>query len=324
MTVEPICLSDHGLAVLGAALFLDLAIGDPLWLPHPVRLMGWIIAKGEGVARRIPAPERLQGALLSIVVVGLSAVGALGTASAASVLSPAAGAAVSVVMVFYGLSLRCLADEVSRVGRSLREGDILEARRRLSRIVGRDTAAMDQGQIAMAAIETAAENLVDGFTSPFFYACIAGPTGIMAYKAVNTLDSMIGYQDSRYRRFGTFAARLDDAANFLPARLTLAFLALAAPFVRGEAPWTFWTTAVREARKHSSPNSGLSEAAFAMVLGVRLGGPAVYGGRRVERGFIMEHNPLPSAQHVSRAVRLLYASGLGCAVSFCLLPNFLF
>ncbi len=291
-------------------------------MPHPIRLMGIAISKGEGIARRVPLPPFWQGALLSLTVVGLSATAAWMVVCSAALMSPQAGRVVAAMVIFFGIALRCLGDEVMEVGRALEGGDLERARQRLSRIVGRRTSSMDGGQVAMAAIETAAENLVDGFTAPLFYAALAGPVGIMAYKAVNTLDSMIGYRNQRYARFGTFAARLDDAANYLPARLTLLLISLVAPLFSGISPWRFAIRALREARKHASPNSGLPEAAFALLLKVRLGGPARYGSRLCPREFMLPENPIPSPSDVRRAVRWLYGCGLLWAMVIYLYANF--
>ncbi len=315
--MELFFLSPYGQWALVAAFFMDMVLGDPVWLPHPIRWIGSLIERGEAVARRLPLPEFFQGMLLVLMV--LVVVG--GTVGVmlrfVATISWWVEWLLSVVVLYYGLSLRCLAREVAEVGKALQEMGVEAARKRLSYLVGRDTSKMDEAQILMAAIETAAENLVDGFTSPFFYACIGGPVGIMLYKAVNTMDSMIGYLDHRYRRFGTFAARLDDVANFVPARLTLYLLSVGA-VLQGRNPFSFIRAAFNEAKKHSSPNSGLCEAAFASLLSVKLGGPAVYGGRRVEREFIFPENSPPTRHDLDQAVRLLYGMGSAfCGLALC-------
>ena len=299
--------------VLASALLLDLLLGDPRWLPHPIRWIGWAIASGERLVRRLPLPPGLQGGLLVAGVVAATGVATWAVVAAAGLAGPWVQGGAKAVVLFYGLSLRSLGDEVLAVARALERQGLPAARHRLSFIVGRETHSMGQAQVSMAAVETAAENLVDGFAAPLLYGVAAGPVGIMAYKAVNTLDSMVGYRNERYLRFGAPAARLDDLANWLPARLTLLFLALLAPFRGQGSPWSFGARVLVEAGKHASPNSGIPEAAFALLLGVRLGGPATYGGRPCPRPFMAPENPLPGPEAIPRAVALLYLSGLALA-----------
>lgn len=258
-----------------AAYLLDLLVGDPRWLPHPVRLMGWAIEAGEAALRKVfrsNLGEFIAGMLLALVVVALSG-------AAAAYLTKLSGA-LTVYLAFASLSTRDLIDEASRVGQFLSRGELEEARAQVGRIVGRDTDRLDQKEIIRAAVETLAESASDGIVAPMFYMAIGGAPAAMAYKAINTLDSMIGHDDSRYRYFGKFAARLDDVANLIPARLTALLIILAAIACRRDwrSAWQIWR---RDARKHRSPNAGHPEAAMAGALGVQLGGINFYDGEPV-------------------------------------------
>lgn len=256
----------------------DRWLGDPEGWPHPVVAFGRWIAWGERRLNRGNG-RTAKGALfavLSILAVGVLTFLLLAGLSRWSMW---AAVAVSAVGVFYCLSGRTLAREVKAVFGAVEQGTE-PGRRRLSRIVGRDTSALNGQQIRTAALETLAENLSDGVIAPLFWYLWLGLPGMMAYKMVNTLDSMIGYRNERYGRFGRWAARIDDAANYFPARLTAALMVLCAGrprtlgFVRRYGPC------------HASPNSGYPEAALAGLLGCRFGGPNVYFGRRVEKPYI--------------------------------------
>jgi adenosylcobinamide-phosphate synthase len=225
------------------------------------------------------------------------------------------------VTVWFGISIRCLANEALAVASALEGSGVGAAGKRLARIVGRDTSSLGEHEICMAAIETVAENFVDGVLSPFFYAAVAGPAGCMAYKMINTLDSMIGYRNREYILFGRFAARMDDVANFIPARLSLLCVlpAVSLCCLAGGSrrpPLDLLRGVLRDMGKHSSPNSGLPESAFAWGLGVRIGGPVVYRGREVDYPYINEHGREPVARDIRRAVFLLYASSaIMCAIA---------
>ncbi len=296
--------------MLSAGMLLDLILGDPENLPHPIRLMGWLIARGEKVARSSPLNEYLQGMLMALVLV-------IGTFCTIDLLIKALGhlyylkMTVSVLLLYYSLSLRCLAKEALSVKNALEHQGIEAARGRIARLVGRQTSQMDRIQIVSATIETVSENLVDGILSPLFFAFLGGPAGAMAYKMVNTMDSMVGYKNTRYLRFGFAAARLDDLCNFLPARLSVMVIGLASIILPGHRnPLTILRISVKDSKKHSSPNSGWPESAFAAALGVRIGGPAVYFDKVVQRRFINETGRIPEARDIVRAVRLLLASSL--------------
>jgi adenosylcobinamide-phosphate synthase len=207
-------------------------------------------------------------------------------------------------MIYYALAVRSLQDAAQGVAAALQRDDLPEARRRVSMIVGRETDRLDREGVGRAAVETVAENLVDGVVAPLFYAVIGGGPLALAYKMVNTLDSMVGYKNERYRDFGWAAARLDDTANWLPARMTVPLVGLAAAFLNRR--WReALATARRDGRKHTSPNAGLSEAAFAGALATRLGGPNRYHGVTVEKPWIGEAFGAVATPDIQRACDLM-------------------
>lgn len=264
-------------AVLILALVLDLALGDPRLLPHPVVMIGRLITLLESRLRNIFGNERGAGVLLLLFTVGISA----GTAWLALYLLAGINALAGFLGAAY-LSYTCLAArslhrESARVADALATGDLKAARRLLSYIVGRDTHDLADAEIWRALVETVAENTADGIVSPLFWLTLGGPVSCMAFKAVSTLDSMVGYKSERYLKMGWASARTDDLLNFIPARLTALLMVVAAPLAglswRNAAGIT-----LRDRRNHPSPNSGHPEAAAAGALGVRLGGSASYGG----------------------------------------------
>lgn len=302
MTIDPL--------ILFAAVLLDLLLGDPRWLPHPVVAIGRLINLLERGLRRLPVNERLAGVLLLAVTVGTTYGLAFFLLKGAYAVSPYAGFAVAVFLAWTCLAARSLHGESQAVAAALEAGDLPEARRRLSFIVGRDTAELEEPEIWRAVVETVAENTSDGVIAPLFFLMLGGPALAMAYKAVNTLDSMVGYRNERYIRFGWASARFDDLANLIPARMTGFLMVLAAPFF-GLSAADAWRIMGRDGRNHSSPNSGIPEAAAAGALGVRLGGTNRYFGRPVEKPTIGDPvRPLSPAAWRG-AVRLMYgAEGL--------------
>ena len=278
----------------------DRCLGDPERWPHPVVAFGHWIAWGE---RRLNRGEHrvTRGALfalLSILGVGVLTAGILyGLVR----WNPWLAAAVSAVGVFYCLSGRTLAREVQSVFEALEQGT--EAgRRRLSRIVGRDTSALNDQQIRTAALETLAENLSDGVIAPLFWFLCLGLPGMFAYKMVNTLDSMIGYKTERYGRFGRWAAHIDDVANYVPARLTAALMILCA----GRPG--LWRFVKKYGRCHASPNSGYPESAMAGLLDCRFGGPNFYFGQRVDKPYIGHHEKTLGLADLRIALRVCLRS----------------
>lgn len=289
--------------IILAAFSLDLVVGDPLWMPHPVRWIGRLIAFLESILRRpglSAGLERLSGTLMAVITVGSTwgiAYIMLGISERYSyplfIIS-------SVYCVYACLAAKALRDEAGAV---LKAPDIAEGRKRLSRIVGRDTANLEWPGIYKAVIETVAENTSDGIVAPLFFLAIGGPALMLAYKAVNTLDSMVGYRNERYRNFGWFSARLDDVANYIPARLAGLIMAASAPFL-GYNCIRSLKTLIRDGSNHPSPNSGRPEAATAGALGCRLGGPATYGGLVSDKPYIGQVISETDATAAIGAIRL--------------------
>ncbi|RJR20704.1 MAG: cobalamin biosynthesis protein CobD [Nitrospiraceae bacterium] len=293
---------------LTAAYLLDLAIGDPKWLPHPVRGMGWAIEKMERVLRRQSAEHRLQntehrtqnmdrvaGVLLVIIIVGVTYaafyfINKLILSSHFPLLTSYLSFIVLAILTATTIATRELINSAKAVIDEVKTGNVETARGRLGMIVGRDTQSLDRKGILKATIETLSENASDGIVAPLFYFALGGLPLAMAYKAVNTLDSMVGYKNETYRNFGWAAARLDDIANYIPARITGILIVVASYFVHYSLPTVHYSLKMmlRDGRKHSSPNSGVPEAAIAGALGVQLGGPSMYGGILVEKPFIGE------------------------------------
>jgi adenosylcobinamide-phosphate synthase len=266
------------------SFLLDLVIGDPRWLPHPVRVIGHAISRGETVLRHLGrgfsagrAYEFLAGAVLTLSIVVCAAGGSALSVYLAHRYTGFGAAILTIYFATTAMATRSLLDEARAVGRLLRMDDLPAAQRQVARIVGRDTGNLDAREVVRATIETVAESACDGIVAPMFYLALGGVPAGLAYKAINTLDSMIGHNDSRYRYFGKFAARSDDVANFIPARLTALLITFAA-FASGrdwKAAWRIWQ---RDGTQHASPNAGCPEAAMAGALGVRLGGMNFYGG----------------------------------------------
>ncbi len=297
------------LILLVLALLLDAYIGDPPGLyrvaPHPVKLMGRAIGALERRLNRegrSASVRRVRGVL---VVIFLTCSGAaVGWAISLGARAVPFGWLAELALVMSLLAQRSLYRHVSAVARALEESGLAEGRRAVSRIVGRDPETLDQHGVARGAIESCAENLADGVIAPVFWYVLLGLPGIVAYKMVNTLDSMIGHRSPRLRAFGTAAARLDDAVNFLPARLTAATIALAAVFAPHTKPVEAVRTIVRDARKHRSPNAGWPEAAMAGALGAALAGPRSYGDAVVRDAWIGDGRARATPHDIRRALHL--------------------
>ncbi len=293
--------------ILFTALLLDLCLGDPRRLPHPVVGIGRMIAGLEKILRRLIRSERLGGVLLLIVIVGVTYLAAVLRRKGAYAVHPYLGFAVAAVLSWTCLAARSLHVESKLVADRLTAGDLEGARLYLSRIVGRDTDGLTEPEIWRALVETVAENTSDGVIAPLFYLMLGGPALGLAYKAVNTLDSMVGYKNERYLLFGRASARFDDLVNWLPARLTGLLMVATAPLVRLSGKGAF-RIMVRDGRNHSSPNSGIPEAAAAGALGVMLGGTNRYFGKPVEKPTIGDPLRSLSAESWRGVVRLMYGA----------------
>ncbi|BDV44391.1 cobalamin biosynthesis protein CobD [Geotalea uraniireducens] len=301
--------ADQALVIVPAALVLDWLFGDPRWLPHPVVGIGRLIAALEKLLRRLPLPERGSGVLLLVLTVGVAYGAARLLLAGAFLLHPAVGLFVSSLLGWSCLAARSLHGESQRVAEALARGDLPAARQFLSYIVGRDTAELAEPEIWRGTVETVAENTSDGVIAPLLFLMLGGPALALAYKAVNTLDSMVGYKNDRYRQFGWASARCDDLANWLPARLSGGLICLAAPLV-GLSGARAWRILRRDGRNHASPNAGLPEAAAAGALGVRLGGTNSYFGRPVAKPAIGEPDRPLDGVAWRGAVRLMYGAEL--------------
>ena len=290
--------------------FLDLLIGDPAWLPHPVVGYGKMISFGEHRLNK-GTHRKLKGALMAIVLISMVfAVAYFGL----SILPPLGRVGVGLILIFYCLAGTTLIREVRQVFLAL-DRSLDEGRKQVARIVGRDTSELSAQEVRTAALETLAENLSDGVIAPLFWFAILGIPGMLAYKMVNTLDSMIGYKTDRYRDFGCWAAHIDDIANYIPARLTALLMIVAA----GEPRLTGFVW--RNGRNHASPNSGYPEAALAGILNCRFGGPHYYFGQLFDKPFIgtndrpLTTDDMRTAVQINRTAEVLMV----LAVCMCLL-----
>ncbi|RAR40419.1 adenosylcobinamide-phosphate synthase CbiB [Paenibacillus sp. MDMC362] len=303
--------------VIWAAVVLDLLIGDPRWLPHPVIGMGKAIRRVEGwIRQRATTAQSLKraGILLPVIVAGGSFVLAWLLLELCGAIHPWLAWGVEIVLIATTIAIKGLREAGLEVYGHLRSGHIAEARRALSMVVGRDTGHLDEPEIVRGTVETVAENIVDAVIAPLLFSLIGGAPLAMAYRAVNTLDSMVGYKNDKYQHIGWASARLDDIANWIPARLTAGLLTVVAAMLSLQ-----WKKAIkmvrRDAQKHPSPNSGFPESAVAGALGVRLGGENSYQGVISFRAYMGDPERPLEAEHIRVTNRLL----LGVSVLFALL-----
>lgn len=276
------------------AIIIDLIIGDPVCPFHPVRLFGHLIRILEKGLRAMKCDGIGGGALLLLFAVAIPILIYMGLRSIIPHKYIQLGAD---LFLYYSLiSITDLNRHAMRVYAALKENDLQAAKEKLSWIVGRDTKKLKKHEVAQATVETMAESSSDGIVSPIFWGLILGPVGIIGFKVINTLDSMVGYKNEQYHKFGKFSARADDVANFIPARLTL-FLILIQNRIGPQA----WVTAIRNRKNHSSPNSGHPEAAVAALLDMKMGGPSTYGGKVVEKPWINPNGKQASTAMIKKA-----------------------
>lgn len=290
-----------------AAYLLDLIFGDPSSFPHPVKGIGWLIRRLEGPFRAVIKNERIAGSFFAFTVIISVWLITFAVIRAAYFFNDYPGILVSIIIIYTSLSVKDLGVESMAVFSGLKEGNLNKARVSLSKIVGRDTANLDEREIVRATVETISENIVDGIISPLFYAFLGGASLAMAYKAVNTLDSMVGYKNKRYINFGRAAAKIDDIANFIPARLSVIFL-VPASLICGYSSVRAWNIAIRDGGKNPSPNSGLPEAAVAGALGVRLGGLNYYNSIAIQKQHIGDDINSLNRSHIKAAVKIAYVT----------------
>ena len=305
---EPVRLTLQTAAIL-CGFAIDFFAGDPHGLPHPVAGIDRLVAFCDSRLRRGDSCERdvSRGALTVILVAFISTLIPALLLFGAWTLNPAAFFALDTVMCWQLIAPRQLCREADKVRRALEAGDTEKARREVSMIVGRDTDALDPDGICRAAVETVAENASDGVTAPLFWIFLFGAPGGFFYKAVNTMDSMIGYKNSKYLYFGRAAARLDDLVNYVPARLTALLMTAACPLCGLDAKGA-WRIFRRDRSKHASPNSAQTEAVCAGALGVRLAGDASYGGELHKKEYIGDALREIGPGDIGRACRLMYAA----------------
>ncbi len=307
--------------LLITAVTIDAFLGDPAYPFHPVRLIGKSIQLLEPIFRKIPVPEFLQGAFFVLLVLGIWEGVLLGLFRLLSVAAPVV-TLFALFVLYSSFALRDLTHHIHPVIRALEQGDMAGARENLQKIVGRDTAVLDRPGILRAAIETAAEGYVDGFLSPVFWfalfsvlgaalgksPCLFGILGVLGYRIINTLDSMIGYKSEKYLYFGRFAARLDDWVNFVPARLSILFLFLAA-WLTGKDAGKGLESVVKFRHCAASPNAGHPESFVAGAFHIRLGGPVQYPFGRVEKPFMGDGDQAPTPETLRQVTRLITLSG---------------
>lgn len=276
---------------------LDVWLGDPESWPHPIRFFGLLVAVAEKQLNR-DGHRFVKGMVLTLILCAAVFLFFLTLNTRLQSIHPVLLVFSSSIWVWYGLANKTLIKEGQAVFRVLQQDGIEAGRKQLSRIVGRDTSRLSAQQIRIAVLETMSENLSDGVIAPLFFYALAGIPGLMTYKMINTLDSMIGYRSERYEQFGKFAARLDDVANYIPARLTALLMVLASGNVRGGM------FALQFGNQHKSPNAGYPEAALAGILNCRFGGPNVYHGVLVDKPFIGKQDRLINVHEINRVSRI--------------------
>lgn len=267
------------------AFVIDLLLGDPRGYPHPVKIIACFASALESFFRKTVSNLKLAGLFTTVMVVGTTFAAVWLFVHGLNLIHPALGLSASIIFIYTTLSIRSLFDESRPVYKYLKDLDIVKARKSLSNIVGRDTAHLEKTEIVRATVETVAESTVDGIIAPLFFAILGGAPLAMAFKAINTMDSLFGYKNDLYLDFGWASARLDDIANWLPARLAIPLMAVSATLC-GLSGKNSLRIAIRDGDKHPSPNSGIPEAAMAGALGVRLGGTSKYSGITNVKPFI--------------------------------------
>lgn len=309
------------LAACAAGFFLDFIFGDPVWLYHPVRLIGKGISFGERQLRKLCSSNKsgrglvATGAVLWVCIAGISFLLPLGLLILAQKIHPVLRFVLETFWCYQIIAARCLCKESVKVYDRLKADDLPGARRAVSMIVGRDTENLSAEGVTKAAVETVAENTSDGVTAPLIYMLIGGaPLGFL-YKAVNTMDSMLGYKNDKYLYFGRIPAKMDDVFNYIPSRVTALFMIVAAFFcgMDGKNAWRIYR---RDRRKHASPNAAQTEAVCAGALRVRLAGDAVYFGKLYKKEFIGDNLRPIEPEDIKRTGRLMYVTAVLMLIVF--------
>lgn len=297
-----------------AGFLLDLLLGDPYWLPHPIRLIGWLISKIEAYYMASTDRGKRRGGVILVLIVcvstgcltGLFLIGAY-------LIHPVVGMIMEAIMTYQILATKCLEVESMKVYKALKAKDLDGARYAISMIVGRDTKTLDETGITKAAVETVAENCSDGVIAPMFYLAIGGPILGFLYKAVNTMDSMVGYKNDKFIDFGRPAAKLDDVVNYIPARISAGLMIMGA-FLSGKDFNGKQAVRIfkRDRYQHASPNSAQTESVCAGALGVQLAGDAVYFGKVIKKPYIGDPLRPIEPRDIIRVNRLLYMTATLC------------
>lgn len=296
---------------------IDLIIGDPYSFPHPVIYIGKLIKIVENNIRKIFKDEKhlkLAGFILWFITVGLTYLITY-LIIRISKFSMITFFIVNSFIIYTTLATKCLKDEAVKIYNILKSGDIKESRKQLSYIVGRDTSNLNEAEIIRATVETVAENTVDGIISPMFYAFIGGAPLAMAYKAVNTLDSMVGYKNEKYINLGFASAKIDDIANYIPARICVIFMTLASFVLRFDYKRCF-KIAIRDRKNHKSPNCAYSEGAVAGALGIQLGGTNIYFGKPVYKPTIGDKDREIEIEDIKKTNKIMYISSILSLIIF--------
>lgn len=309
--------------ILISAYVLDLIFGDPYSFPHPVKFIGNMITRLEKLFFATSINKLLSGFITFLIVVVTTYFSTFLMIHFSYSLNSYLGIAVEILLTYTVLSAKCLEVEAVKVQTQIRTKDLQNSRKSLSYIVGRDTKELDFDQIIKAVIETVAENTVDGVISPIFYLCLGGVPLAMAFKAISTLDSMIGYRNEKYEEFGKVSARADDVANFIPARLSIIFFTISAFLLKLDYRNAF-LICMRDRKNHLSPNCAYSESLTAGALGIQLGGSHYYGGRLVEKQKIGDNLKKADVDDITKTVNMIRIVTFLCILVVCIINILIF
>ncbi len=307
------------------AYILDLIIGDPYSFPHPVRFIGKLIRIVEGYVRKKSKTQKqlkIGGFILWFITVGVTFI-VTELILSIFTFSKIGYIVVASIVLYTTLATKCLADEAKKIYDVLKTGDIEKSRIQLSYIVGRDTSRLDEQEIVRATVETVAENTVDGIIAPMIYGFIGGPALAMAYKAINTLDSTVGYKNEKYGNIGFASAKIDDIANLIPARITPIFMMIAS-FILGFNAKDSFKIALRDRKNHKSPNCAYPEGSVAGALGIQLGGTNIYFGEVVYKPTIGDKERDLEVEDIIRTNKIMYATSFIGLIIFSIILRLLF
>ncbi|MFA9558474.1 adenosylcobinamide-phosphate synthase CbiB [Evansella sp. AB-rgal1] len=297
------------LAIIGA-IVIDLLIGDPRWIPHPVIQIGKLVSTLEKRWNK-GAGRKIKGFLLTSTVLTIVFLITLGGVYLAYKTHFIIGIVVEIYIISTTIAIKGLSSAAMDVFSPLTQGNMKEARKKLSMIVGRDTDQLQESDIVRGTVETVAENTVDGITAPLLWAVIGGAPFAMVYRAINTMDSMVGYKNEKFEKFGYASAKLDDIVNWIPARLTACTMLLTSIFIKGSHKKQAIYVTMRDAKKHPSPNSGWPEAMVAGLIGIQLGGVNFYGGQKSERATMGDPKEVRTVSNIKQAILYMHGGWIG-------------